>query len=404
MIKIRIPRVAAAVIAALEGNGYEAYVVGGCVRDAILSREPNDWDVTTSCPAEETLEIFTALDGFEAIPTGLKHGTVTVVREGVPIEVTTFRVDMDYVDHRHPTSVRFSERIEEDLSRRDFTVNAIAYSERNGIVDPFGGVSDIEAKIIRCVGDAKTRFTEDALRIMRALRFSAQIGFDIHPDTADAASELASTLSYISKERVSAELSKLLLGGDAPRILRAHADIISHAAPMLCVGDIQTAAERIGTMPDACLATKLAAFLCGVELERVNSFFESLRFDGKTEKTVGGILAHLDVPTSDKPSVKRLCRDVGIDAARKIFAVRHSLGQDVERENALLDEITESEECYSVAQLCINGHDLMALGCGGSRVGDLLRELTDLVIDGKIQNDKKSLMGAASALIDGVKL
>lgn len=401
MTDIKIPKVATAVIDALAQNGFEAYVVGGCVRDALLGREPNDWDVTTSARPDEIMGIFRGREGFHAIPTGIAHGTVTVVCEGTPVEVTTYRIDGKYSDSRHPDSVEFTSDIAADLSRRDFTVNAMAYSPTRGLVDVHGGARDLEAGVIRCVGKPSERFSEDALRIMRALRFASQLGFAIDEDTADAARELAPTLENIAKERITVELSKLLLGKSAASILRSHADVLACVLPMQDADKFTRAAERISRLAAVDLPLAITALLADAADGDVCEFFARLRFDNKTTKTTKDILTNKNARVDDKPSVKRLCRDVGVDTARAVLTLKRALGEDVREALVWLDEIVDGNECYSVAQLGIDGRELMALGHEPKTLGHVLDTLLEAVICGQVKNDKNELINAANRILKG---
>ena len=400
MIKINIPAVPGKIIEVLEKYGYEAYVVGGCVRDAILGREPNDWDVTTSCPALYTKEIFDKTDGFDAHPTGMEHGTVTVCHNGEAVEVTTFRMDAGYADHRHPSAVFFSDNLHEDLARRDFTVCAMAYSDRFGLVDIYGGMSDIESRIIRCVGEARERFNEDALRIMRALRFSSQLEFDVHRDTADAAREMAHTLACISKERITEELSKLLLGAGAAAVIREYADIISYAAPMLKTADIAVAGKHAERLFDVSLPLMLACLLNGAGKESITAFFKWLRFDNKTVKNTKKILAFGAKPLEDKIAVKRMCRDIGAECACE--AIKLGIATGVHDETVLdcYCSVIKDGECCSLMQLDIDGHDLIALGCVHSFIGQVLDTLLDMVICSEVENSREALIAAAREIMN----
>lgn len=401
MMNLKIPKSAAAVIDALAENGYDAYAVGGCVRDALLGREPNDWDITTSARPEAIMEIFSEREGFRAVPTGIAHGTVTVVCGGEPIEVTTYRIDGEYYDSRHPDSVEFTDDLTADLARRDFTVNAMAYSPSRGLVDAYGGECDLEERIIRCVGDARERFSEDALRIMRALRFSAQLGFAIEENTANAARELAYTLDNIAAERISAELSGLLLGRDAARALRDHADILLHILPMLNERAILSASERVSRISDACLPLSLAVLLAEVADDEICKFFARLRFDNKTLRIAKSILEHQKSPICDKSCVKRLCRDAGVDVARDVITLKRAMGESVEGASEHLREIAEGGECYSIAQMKIGGRELLALGCEPTAIGKTLDMLLEAVISDTLPNDENELINAASRILKG---
>ena len=213
-VKIELPRDVSFIISELEGKGYEAYAVGGCIRDSLLGKTPDDWDITTSASPEEVKAVFQ-----RTIDTGIKHGTVTVRLHGRSYEVTTFRIDGDYSDGRHPDNVEFVKNLDEDLKRRDFTINAMAYSEKAGIIDLFNGREDLEKGIIRCVGVSRERFSEDALRMMRAVRFAARFGFSIEESTYEAIKDLAPTLSKVSAERIRVEFEKTLIS-DHPEFAR----------------------------------------------------------------------------------------------------------------------------------------------------------------------------------------
>ncbi len=214
MIKIQVPEAARKIIEQLNTSGFEAYVVGGCVRDSLLGRSPEDWDITTSAKPEQVKEIFN-----RTVDTGIQHGTVTVLIDHEGYEVTTYRIDGEYEDGRHPKSVEFTGNLLEDLKRRDFTINAMAYSDREGLVDAFDGVKDLEGRVIRCVGNPLDRFNEDALRILRAIRFSAQLGFDMEAKTRAAISVIAPNMAKVSKERIQVELTKLLLSDHPGRLM-----------------------------------------------------------------------------------------------------------------------------------------------------------------------------------------
>ena len=216
-IQILIPKKVCAIIEVLEENGHEAYIVGGCVRDAILGKEPDDWDITTSALPETVIGLFPRI-----VETGLKHGTVTVFMEKEGFEVTTYRIDGEYLDNRHPKEVSFTSKLKEDLRRRDFTINAMAYNDRKGLIDIFGGISDLKQGLIRCVGNPEERFTEDALRILRAVRFAAGLGFEIEESTKKAMKSLAGNLSTISYERIQVELVKLLISDNPSELETAY--------------------------------------------------------------------------------------------------------------------------------------------------------------------------------------
>ncbi|MBQ8551615.1 MAG: hypothetical protein IJ428_02240 [Clostridia bacterium] len=378
----------------------KSYVVGGCVRDALLGRTPNDWDVTTNLPAEEILNIFSALPGFDAYPTGIEHGTVTVVRDNLPVEVTTFRFDVGYVNHRHPTAVLFLDSIDRDLERRDFTINAMAYSPESGIIDLNGGAHDLENGIIRCVGKPEERFDEDALRIIRALRFASVLDFEIEKDTAKAALDLRGLLTFISRERITSELEKLLCGKAAARVLRDFHLIIEDIFPALAGDSVIRAAEYVSKLGDAAYPLKLAALLSDIEPHRIQGAFMNLRLDNKTRRHAENILLHLHTELGDNAALKRLCRDIGSDAARDV--IRLGIARS-ERDDSLLrtlSDICTSGECFTTAELRISGKELLSMGAIPHEIGKILDTLLERVIKNELPNDQTALQGAADTLIN----
>lgn len=398
MMKLNIPEAAAAVIAALERCGYEAFAVGGCVRDAILGRKPNDWDVTTSAHPDKTLEIFSSLPDFKAIPTGIAHGTVTVVYQKTPIEVTTYRIDGEYSDSRHPDSVNFTDSIAADLARRDFTVNAMAYSDERGLVDPYGGVRDLEAGIIRCVGSPRERFSEDALRILRALRFSSVLGFTVEADTANAAVELKSLLTNISRERIGAEIAKLVCGRGAARVVKEFLPVIREIMPDTNFGGIDMICASLGHLSEPSVPLALAALLADSEANIVTSL-RSLRLDNATITRCSAIVSHLHDELCGEVSLKRLCRDVGYDAALDTVRLQCARGECDARLIDTLLNIAKRGDCVSLSQLMIGGDELLSLGAAPREIGKTLADLLDRVISGELQNNKKTLLFEAERII-----
>ena len=438
-----IPAAAGAAIARLERAGYEAYAVGGCVRDTILGRVPNDWDITTSARPEETSEVFSDC---RTIETGIQHGTLTVLFDGMPLEITTYRCDGEYLDNRHPASVSFAARVEDDLSRRDFTVNAMAYHPTRGLVDLFGGRADLAARRISCVGDAKTRFEEDGLRILRALRFASVLDFEISPDTAQAIHDCRALLQNIAVERLREELCKLICGKGAVRILREYSDVIGEIVPELlaCVGFAQNtkyhcydvyehtlqALEREET---ADLCTRLAILLhdigkpqCYTEdaegghfkghgavgTDMTETILRRLKFDNATTETVVRLVAYHDreIPV-EKKSVKRLMRAMPDADILRLMEVKrcdrlaHAEGYNEPSEAIvqiprLVEEIRAADECLSLRTLAVGGDDLMQLGVPkGREIGRILTALLDAVIDGELPNEHEALLEAARKMI-----
>ena len=431
----KLPQDVVYILETLNQAGYSAYAVGGCVRDMFLERTPQDWDVTTAAPPEVILSSFT-----KTIPTGIKHGTVTVVLDGGQYEVTTFRVDGVYADHRKPETVTFTDDICADLSRRDFTMNAMAYHPGTGLVDPFGGRKDIEKKLIRCVGDPLVRFDEDALRMLRALRFSAQTGFAIDETILDAISELASLLSAVSGERIRDELMKILLTD------RLSVFDIMHQIGLLavilpefdaCFGVEQNIKYHIYDVAHHIVKVtenvpkepvlRLAALLhdvgkpmrkttdengvdhfkghdkAGVEL--ADAILSRLRFDNQTKEQVQKLIAYHDRrPAETKMSVRRMVGSLGAELFPALLAVKRAdtLGQNpsllserlayLDHIEALYEEIMADGDALTVSALAICGHDVMALGYQGKEVGEVLRKALDAVLENPSLNQKEELL------------
>jgi tRNA nucleotidyltransferase (CCA-adding enzyme) len=377
-----LPDAVLSAIKRLEDAGHEAFTVGGCVRDFLMGRAPTDYDLATSALPEE---VMAALPGERIVPTGLKHGTVTLVTRGMAIEITTYRVDGAYLDHRRPAGVRFTASLEEDLKRRDFTVNAIAYSPSRGYVDPAGGRRDIEAKVIRAVGDAASRFREDALRILRALRFAARLGFAIEPDTALALTALKDTLFFVARERVGAEIEGFALGPGAALVARAHRDVLEAALPELRrVGPDGWARallllERAPAEPAARLAALLSPLGPGAE-----GALWSLR---RPAKQIGRAVRLVEWLGRPEVSPARALGALGPEDAGALIQMRGGDG-------AALARLIEADACVTVAQLAVNGRDLMALGISGPAVGRTLERLLNEVIDGA-PNDRAALLSRA---------
>ena len=430
----KIPEYVKNVLSQLEKAGYEAWCVGGCVRDLLLGRVPGDWDVTTSALPEETMRLF----GDCALPTGLKHGTVTVKSAGRPIEVTTYRKDGDYLDHRRPESVSFTTSLEEDLLRRDFTVNAMAMDLREQVRDPYGGLVDLKAGLLRCVGDAEQRFEEDALRILRGLRFSACLGFAVQPETAAAIHKKKDLLRQIAVERIWAELVKLLTGGDAVRILREYVDVLGVFWPELLdmvdldqknhhhIYDVWEHTLHALEYTERDLVLRCAVLLhdvgkpecMTVDENGVGHFYghpdksaalaedmlRRLKVDNVTREMVVQQVAWHDryIPRTDR-GLRRALRDLGEPALRRLLAVKRAdnlaqapecLGIQLEIDKAeqIMERLLTEGACISLKQLAVSGRDLMALGINGPAVGAGLDLLLEAVIDEQVENNKEALL------------
>jgi tRNA nucleotidyltransferase (CCA-adding enzyme) len=433
-----LPRRVEQVLERLEKSGYEAYAVGGCVRDAMLGRIPNDWDVTTSALPEQTAACFADC---RVVETGIQHGTVTVIFDGMPLEITTFRSDGEYQDHRHPLSVTFAARVEEDLSRRDFTVNAMAYNPRRGLVDLFGGREDLAAGRIACVGEAERRFDEDGLRILRALRFAAVLGFSIEASTANAVRRLYGLLEYIAPERIREELCKLLCGAGAAQILREYPEVVKKILPELgeCMGfdqntqyhcyDVYEHTLHALDIAKRDLVTRWAILLhdagkplCYTEDERGGHFYghaeksaelawavmKRLRFDNATANAVVRLVEYHQRPLSaEEPSVKRLMQKMSDEDILRLLEIqrcdRLACAPDhrcpnpaLENIPAVLKQIRERGDCLSLRTLAVKGTDLMSQGIPtGKALGEILNYLLEQVVDGKLPNRRENLLAAA---------
>ncbi len=396
---IELPDNVRNIITRLNTAGYEAYAVGGCVRDSVLGREPQDWDITTSALPEEVKELFN-----RTVDTGIKHGTVTVLLGRESYEVTTYRIDGKYSDSRHPDSVSFTRSLEEDLKRRDFTINAMAYGS-DGLVDMFDGAGDIEKGVIRCVGNAEALFGEDALRILRAVRFSAQLGFDIERETMAAAAKLAPRLADISAERVHAELNKLLLSDHPERLITLHELGIDR----VIMPEINEIAEK-GELPKVCsligrspanICLRWALLLAAVRRSRdPKEALRRLKFDNNGTYTICSLVRLTDAPLLGigEQSMRRLINNAGRDLMELFFMYRMAADPDSDYNAAyeLYTGIIERGDCTGIDMLAVNGRDLMELGIpAGKDIGRILSELLDRVLDDPALNTRESLLPIA---------
>lgn len=442
---IRLPAPCGEIIRKLNASGHAAYAVGGCIRDSLLGRAPHDWDITTSAMPEEVLSLFA---GQIAHTAGLKHGTVALLLNGEVYEVTTFRVDGVYSDSRRPDSVRFTSSITEDLARRDFTVNAMAYNDEEGLVDPFGGAADLEKKIVRCVGDPEQRFSEDALRLFRAVRFSAELGFSIEPGTLAALKAGSEKITGIAVERVYEELKRTVAAPHAADALRAAPELLFAAVPELralenvpqntpyhCYDVWEHTLHALDFAPRD-VVTGLAVLFhdTGKKVCRTTGKDGRDHFFGHAEKSAEITRAALHRLHADNAAVSEvtqlvLLHDTPFDSLRPVkfrrllaktgFAAFFRL-LDVSRADsaahapdfvaARLQKLDEAEKeakrlqtegyCLSLAQLAIDGRTLMELGFSGRAVGEALHTLLDEVIDGRLENSREKLLCRAEKLAE----
>ncbi len=437
---MKLPHEVLVAIERLESAGYEAYAVGGCVRDTLLGRSPNDWDITTSARPEETAAVFFDC---RTIETGIKHGTLTVIVSGMPLEITTYRSDGAYADNRHPIEVSFAKHVEDDLSRRDFTVNAMAYHPTRGFVDLFGGQNDLSHKSIACVGDPATRFHEDGLRILRAIRFASVLDFTIDPPTAREVHACRHLLKNIAAERIREEFCKLLCGVGAVRILREFADVIAEFLSEItpCVGFDQNCRyhcydvwehtlHALEANTDGDLITRLAILFhdigkphCYTEDENgghfkghgkistnmTDSIMRRLRFDNDTTERVTRLVERHDCVYPAEPrTVKRLMQKMSDEDILRLMEIqrcdRVSHAKDyatpsptLQEIPALMRRIREEHACFSLKDLQVKGTDLISIGIpAGKQLGAILTILLDAVIDGELPNERAALLSYAA--------
>ena len=387
---IRLSEKAIGVIDRLEKGGFEAFAVGGCVRDLLMGIPAHDYDITTNAATDEIKAVFS---DYKTVDTGIKHGTVTVVTEGDPVEITTYRTDGEYTDSRRPDSVEFTRNIEDDLSRRDFTVNAMAYNEKRGLVDLFGGRDDLSAGIIRAVGDPRKRFTEDALRIMRGFRFSAQLGFEIEKNTLSAALELSGRLKNIARERIGSEFLRLLDSKFPSKALLAMGDALEEVLPC------QVPRERLA-LADALPyggEERLAMLLYGQPREQVLEAAHALRLSNAQKSKILSIASAVP-PKYGPPSIRRFLRECG-EFAEGAAAVLTLLGKADPSLSAAVTAEKANAPCISVGGLAINGADLINSGLvSGRQVGEILSALLEKVIDDPSLNTKDRLLLEAEAI------
>ncbi len=393
-MEIKIPAPAEEILTKLNENGYEAYVVGGCVRDMILGREPGDWDITTSALPEQVKQVFR-----RTVDTGIQHGTVTVMMGDEGYEVTTYRIDGEYADGRHPDSVTFTPSLTEDLKRRDFTVNAMAYNGNTGLVDEFGGMEDLGRGIIRCVGEPMDRFSEDALRILRAIRFSAQLGFAIEGRTYEAIRAIAPNMVHVSKERIQAELTKLLLSPHPGHISMVYETGISpyvsetfHKVPLLGMPSVPAQVPPVRHM-------RWAAFLRKCMPDEAVKILKDLKLDNDTINRVRTLISWQDYGLGpDKYSIRIAMSRMEPDLFDDLLEFRMCLSeagarQDLGHTALLVDEIRRAGDCISLKTLAVGGNDIIKAGIRpGREVGLTLARLLEMVLEDPARNTKEYLL------------
>ena len=439
---MRLPEHAARAIARLEAAGFEAWAVGGCVRDSLRGAAPHDWDLCTAARPEQMQAVFA---GERVLETGLKHGTLTLLTDGGPLEITTFRTDGGYSDGRHPDGVRFVGHIADDLARRDFTVGAMAWHPERGLYDPFGGQTDLQNGVLRAVGDPDTRFQEDALRILRAVRFASQLGFSVEPETAAAMRRQAARLDCIAAERIREELTGMLCGRFVQRALMEFADVIGCVLPEVTpmfgcaqqnphhLYDVwEHSVRATGQVPaEPVLRWSMLLHDCGkpacktVDGNGVGHFYghpkvsreiaaqitRRLRFSGEDSARILLLVEQHDRPLGDTDKlVRRRLSRIGEGRFRDLLAIKKgdAVGQGTHPEDIAwlydmetrLNRILAADACLSLRQLTVNGNDMVSLGLSGPAVGEMLRALLDAVIDEQADNTRDALLAFARARME----
>lgn len=374
----------------LNTAGFAAYVVGGCVRDSLMGRLPYDWDITTSATPQEMAFVFT---DYRTIETGLKHGTLTVIVDETPLEITTFRLEGAYSDGRHPDSVSFSQCLSDDLQRRDFTVNAMAYHPNTGLIDLYDGQGDLQNATVRCVGNPDTRLEEDALRIIRALRFAAVLDFRIDSATDAALRRLSPTLNEVSVERITAELTKLLCGKAARRVLRAYADVIRFIIPELA----EDSDFHLITAVEAIPIARLAALLweSNISAETAERILIRLRLDNHTIQSVKRLIQCKNMPYSNDKDLLWLLNRLDDNLIWDYL----SLAEADDEVRARVKQLLNDGFCYKLSMLAVNGTDLKKIGISdGPEFGSMLHALLQAVMNGDCPNNKHSLLEYANTM------
>ncbi len=426
-LKIILPENVKMLIRLLENNGHEAYAVGGCIRDALLGKAPNDWDITTSASPEEVKK---ALSGIRILDTGLKHGTVSAVLDSV-YEITTFRIDGKYSDSRHPDTVSFSKHLEDDLSRRDFTINAMAYNDEHGLTDIFGGAEDLKNGIIRCVGDPEKRMDEDALRILRAARFQSKLGFSIDPYTQKAILSHIPQLSYVSKERIGSEFLQLVSAPFAAKAIKENKKLIFAVAPELnpvkyetTVNYLEQSNKNNPVFPVEWADENVRAALlflnsggCPEQSSVITrKIMRNLKYSNVLTRNVTELVSMQAAPLNpERPYAKRLMGKLPPRQLKRLLKLKECVTiteygagseqlEDIVKFYELVRTLYEENAAIQISDLEISGKDLIGAGLeSGKLIGSILKRLLDEVIDETLKNNKADLLKRANELKNDFK-
>lgn len=384
---MNIPKKAGYIISELQSKGYKAFVVGGCVRDALLGKEPNDWDICTSALPEKTKEVFAT---HRTVDVGIKHGTIAVIVDGETFEVTTYRSDGEYLDNRRPENVEFVSDIQQDLLRRDFTINAMAYNDTDGLIDICGGKNDLKKGIIRTVGDADTRFNEDALRIMRAIRFSATMGFDIDRKTEKSIFKNRSLLKHIAIERNNVEFTKMILSNTFSPVLKKYKTVVEEFFPI--IGNVSDNDIDFAQNLSSVIALRMSAILKNQNYNEAVEELKNMKYPNKVINAVATVLSCFPTKIDNEAQLKRLIGKIGIENCIDVLTL-----QENEQYIVKAKSITENNQCVSIKDLNVDGNMLIALGFRGETIGKMMDMLLEKVIMGEIQNSREALLNSAKA-------
>jgi tRNA nucleotidyltransferase (CCA-adding enzyme) len=437
------------IINTLYDNGYEAYIVGGCVRDSLSNRPVHDWDITTNAIPETVSVIFEPTHN--VIPTGIKHGTVTIIGDSfygydnIPYEITTYRIDEQYSDGRHPDNVIFTKSLKEDLARRDFSINSMAYNDREGLIDPFNGQEDLQNKIIKCVGNPLDRFNEDALRMMRAVRFAAQLGFRIDSNTKNAIRALSDNIQKVSVERIREEFNKILLSDNPLEIYSLNwLGLMKHWLPEydICEWTNQDNPYHVFSVGkhliysvqaiEKQLDLKLTMFLHDIAKPKCKTIGENgighfynhaeesaeitfnilkrMKYDNQTIDKVVALIKYHDIEIQSKRQIRKLLNKIGEENFRDLLKIKEAdykaqnLQFYIERHTQLdgienkLNEILREKDCFTLKDLKVNGYDIMNLGYRGREIGEVLNKLLEIVLEEPEKNDKENLLNIAKSM------
>ncbi|WP_250673202.1 CCA tRNA nucleotidyltransferase [Paraclostridium ghonii] len=400
-MKINMPKDVKDIIDIIYENGYEAFIVGGCVRDSIVGIIPNDYDITTNAKPHETIDIF---KGEKIIETGIKHGTISLIKNKNEYEITTYRIDGDYNDNRRPQSVEFTSDIIKDLKRRDFTINSIAYNHMQGMVDEFDGIGDIERKIIKTVGNADERFEEDGLRIIRAVRFSSKLNFDIEPKTLKSIYKNINLIKNISAERIQEELNKILLSDNPEKIYILYD---AKLFDVLKINNVRVNKKDLlkikSSKKDLAIRLSIFIYILG-DINESKKILDLLKYSNKIKSQCITILDHINENIiDDKISIKIYLKEIGHESLNYLLYAKKILDKEFENKyyekiKNLIKEIDINKECYSLKQLALNGSDLKRLGYRGKEIGEKLNLLLNKVIENPNINNKEELNNIISRL------